>query len=65
MAVEHELKTPLARLRFAISLAEDAQTSGEREQLLKKMHQDVDELDALVQEMLLYSRLERNIYNEA
>lgn len=59
-AVSHELKTPLARLRFAISLTEDAQTSGEREQLLKKMHQDVDELDALVQEMLLYSRLERN-----
>ncbi len=59
-AVSHELKTPLARLRFAITLAEDAQTAGEREQLLKKMHQDVDELDALVQEMLLYSRLERN-----
>lgn len=59
-AVSHELKTPLARLRFAISLAEDASTSAEREQLLKKMNQDVDELDALVQEMLLYSRLERN-----
>jgi two-component system, OmpR family, sensor kinase ParS len=58
-AVSHELKTPLARLRFAISLTEDAQTSGEREQLLKKMNQDVDELDALVQEML-YSRLERS-----
>ncbi len=59
-AVSHELKTPLARLRFAISLTEDAQTGAERAQLLKKMHQDVDELDALVQEMLLYSRLERN-----
>lgn len=59
-AVSHELKTPLARLRFAISLAEDAQTSGEREQLLGKMKQDVDELDELVKEMLLYSRLERN-----
>ena len=59
-AVSHELKTPLSRLRFAITLAEDAETSGEREQLLKKMNQDVDELDALVQEMLLYSRLERN-----
>ena len=59
-AVSHELKTPLARLRFAISLAEDAQTTGEREQLLKKMHQDVDELDALVKEMLLYSRLARS-----
>lgn len=59
-AVSHELKTPLARLRFALSLTEDAATSAERSQLLKKMHQDVDELDALVQEMLLYSRLERN-----
>ena len=59
-AVSHELKTPLARLRFAISLTEDAETKIEREQLLKKMNQDVDELDRLVQEMLLYSRLERN-----
>ena len=59
-AVSHELKTPLARLRFAISLTEDAETKAEREQLLKKMNQDVNELDALVQEMLLYSRLERN-----
>jgi signal transduction histidine kinase len=58
-AVSHELKTPLARLRFALSLAEDA-TPGERENLIRKMHQDVDELDSLVQEMLLYSRLERN-----
>ena len=59
-AVSHELKTPLARLRFAISLAEDAQTAADRKQLLKKMQQDVDELDELVKEMLLYSRLERN-----
>ena len=59
-AVSHELKTPLSRLRFGITLAEDAETKAERAQLLKKMHQDVDELDALVQEMLLYSRLERN-----
>ncbi|HEX4859251.1 MAG TPA: ATP-binding protein, partial [Usitatibacteraceae bacterium] len=58
-AVSHELKTPLSRLRFALSLAEDA-GAAEREQLIRKMHQDVDELDSLVQEMLLYSRLERN-----
>lgn len=58
-AVSHELKTPLARLRFALSLAEEA-TPAELESLLRKMHLDVDELDSLVQEMLLYSRLERN-----
>jgi signal transduction histidine kinase len=58
-AVSHELKTPLARLRFALSLAEEA-PAAERENLIRKMHQDVDELDSLVQEMLLYSRLERH-----
>jgi signal transduction histidine kinase len=58
-AVSHELKTPLARLRFALSLAEEA-SPAEREHLIRKMHLDVDELDSLVQEMLLYSRLERN-----
>jgi two-component system, OmpR family, sensor kinase ParS len=58
-AVSHELKTPLARLRFAISLVPDAKTEVERTRLLNKMQHDVDELEALVQEMLVYSRLER------
>jgi signal transduction histidine kinase len=59
-AVSHELKTPLSRLRFAISLVPDAPTTEERDRLLGKMQHDVDELDALVQEMLVYSRLERD-----
>jgi two-component system, OmpR family, sensor kinase ParS len=57
-AVSHELKTPLARLRFAISLVPEAGTPLERERLLQKMQHDVDELDGLVREMLLYSKLE-------
>lgn len=59
-AVSHELKTPLSRLRFAISLVPDADTAAERAQLLKKMRHDVDQLDSLVQEMLLYAKLERD-----
>ncbi len=59
-AVSHELKTPLSRLRFAVSLIPDATTTTERDRLLKKMHYDIDELDALVQEMLLYSTLDRD-----
>ena len=58
-AVSHELKTPLSRLRFAISLIPEAATPTERDGLLKKMNYDIDELDALVQEMLLYSKLDR------
>ena len=59
-AVSHELKTPLSRLRFAVTLIPDATTSTERDRLLNKMHYDIDELDALVQEMLLYSKLDRD-----
>ena len=59
-AVSHELKTPLSRLRFALSLIADATTPAERDQLLKKMHGNIDELDALVQEMLLYSKLDQD-----
>jgi two-component system, OmpR family, sensor kinase ParS len=58
--VSHELKTPLSRLRFALSLIPDAATPTERERLIKKMQYDVAELDALVQEMLLYSKLDRD-----
>ena len=59
-AVSHELKTPLARLKFAISLVPDANSADERQHLLDKMQYDVDELNALVQEMLFYTRLERD-----
>jgi two-component system, OmpR family, sensor kinase ParS len=59
-AVSHELKTPLARLRFAISLVPEANTALERDRLLKKMQHDVDQLDQLVQEMLVYAKLERD-----
>ena len=43
-----QLKTPLARCGFALSLAEET-TPAELESLLRKMHLDVDELDSLVQ----------------
>lgn len=59
-AVSHELKTPLARLKFAISLVPEAKSADERQHLLDKMQYDVDELNALVQEMLFYTRLERD-----
>ena len=58
-AVSHELKTPLSRLRFAITLLPDANTPNEQVRLINKMQHDIDELDALVQEMLMYAKLER------
>jgi signal transduction histidine kinase len=48
----HELRTPLARIRLAVELMKD---SGERR---KGLEQDIAELDWLVDEILLASRLD-------
>ncbi|WP_278397840.1 ATP-binding protein [Stutzerimonas kunmingensis] len=58
-AVAHELRTPVARLRFGLEMSAEAQTGEARRKYLEGMDGDIDDLDALVDEMLVYSRLER------
>lgn len=57
-AVSHELRTPLARLRFSLEmLARDDDT--ERARRVFAMNEDIDELNALAEEMLGYAELEQ------
>lgn len=58
-AVAHELRTPVARLRFGLEMASSAQTPEARNKYLDGMDGDIDDLDRLVDEMLVYTRLER------
>lgn len=53
----HELRSPLARLKMAFSMLDDAQPA-QRERLGREIHTDIAELDALVEEVLLASRLD-------
>jgi signal transduction histidine kinase len=53
----HELRSPLARLRMAVSMMEDA-TPEQRQRLRREIDTNVGELDALVEEVLLASRLD-------
>ena len=53
----HELRSPLARLKMAVSMLEDA-PAAQREGLRQEIHTNIGELDALVEEVLLASRLE-------
>ena len=53
----HELRSPLARMKMAVSLLPAAEGAA-RERLLAEVNADVAELDALVEEVLLASRLD-------
>ncbi len=53
----HELRSPLARLKMAVSLLDDA-APAQRERLKREIHTDIGELDALVEEVLMASRLD-------
>jgi signal transduction histidine kinase len=53
----HELRSPLARLKMALAMLTDA-PAEQREQLRHEIDRDIRELDALVEEVLLASRLD-------
>ena len=53
----HELRSPLARMKMAVSMFEDA-TPAQRDSLRREIDTNVAELDALVEEVLLASRLD-------
>ncbi|TAK95306.1 MAG: HAMP domain-containing histidine kinase [Aquabacterium sp.] len=53
----HELRSPLARLKMAVSIMGDM-PPARAAQLKDEIHQDIRELDSLVEEVLLASRLD-------
>jgi signal transduction histidine kinase len=53
----HELRSPLARLKMALAMFEDAGPT-QRAELRHEIDTDIAELDALVEEVLLASRLD-------
>ncbi|MBS1188413.1 MAG: ATP-binding region, ATPase-like:Histidine kinase, region:Histidine kinase N-terminal [Rhodocyclaceae bacterium] len=57
--ISHELRTPIARLRFALEMLNETSTPNERERLWAMMETDLDELDNLIDSSLTYARFER------
>ena len=53
----HELRSPLARMKMAIAMY-DGVPDAQRERLKAEIERDIRELDALVEEVLLASRLD-------
>ena len=56
-ALSHEMRTPLARIRFALAVIDD-KAEEELKEKLRGMNDDVQEIDDLVSSMLNYARLD-------
>jgi signal transduction histidine kinase len=56
-ALSHEMRTPLARIRFALAVIDD-KADDELKKKLDAMNGDVQEIDDLVASMLNYARLD-------
>jgi signal transduction histidine kinase len=56
----HELRSPLARLKMALAMVDDA-APAQRAALQREIADNIGELDALVEEVLLASRLDGTI----
>jgi signal transduction histidine kinase len=54
----HELRSPLARLKVAVAMLGEAEGAAARRALQAEIDADIAELDAIVEEVLLSSRLE-------
>lgn len=60
--VSHELRSPLARLRIALALAERAEPA-EREKLWPRLTRECDRLEELISEILALARLDADMGN--
>lgn len=56
--VSHELRSPLARMEVAVAIA--SKNPERSPELLKRIEKDVHTLDALVEELLTFARLDDN-----
>lgn len=57
-AVSHDLKTPLARLRFGIETLAECQDAQQREKYHQHIEKDLTEMESLVSTLLQFARLE-------
>lgn len=57
-AVSHDLRTPVARIRFGLQIIEDSSDDPYIQKQLAGIDTDIQELDGLIDEILTYARLE-------
>jgi signal transduction histidine kinase len=61
-AVSHELKTPVARLRFAHEMLQEQPGQADQKRYLANIDRDLGELESLIDELLTHARYDRADY---
>ena len=56
-AVSHELRTPISRVGFAVDILAGTQDAAEREARAEAIQGDIEELEAIIAELLTYTTL--------
>ena len=57
-AISHELRTPMARSKFALQMLSHSDDETKRQNYIKQICGDINELESLVNELLEYASLE-------
>jgi len=60
-AVAHDLRTPLARLRFGIEILQETEKPATRDKYQQRLSRDIDEMERLVNVLLNYARIEQSM----
>lgn len=60
-AVSHDIKTPLARMRFALEMLEKNPTPDMQQRFVSSIEGDIEELEGLVDEVMANARYERQL----
>ena len=60
-AVSHDLRTPLARLRFGIEALQETENPATKEKYQRHLSRDINEMERLVNVLLNYARIEQSM----
>ena len=60
-AIAHDLRTPLARLRFGIETLQETQHRATRDKYQQRLSRDINEMERLVNVLLNYARIEQSM----